>query len=167
MGTSRPDPSDDSVKSWSEASPTRLISHILERYHARHREQMPELIGWATKVERAHADKEDCPAGLSELLRDFHHDLDSHMMKEEQILFPMLGGGIYPNGPVNVMQEEHQDHMLMVSKVYELTDRLQLPEHACSTWRKLYEGLQEFIQDLSQHIAIENNFLFTPNKFED
>lgn len=152
---------------WSSASPTRLISHILERYHARHREQLPELIGLATKVERVHAGKPDCPKGLSELLRDFHHELDSHMMKEEQILFPMLGGGIFPNGPVNVMQEEHQDHMLMVNKVYELTNRLQLPEGGCNTWTNLYAGLQEFIQDLRQHIALENNFLFMPSKFQD
>lgn len=166
MENSQSTPAEYSVENWSEASPTRLISHILERYHARHREQLPELIGLATKVERVHADKAECPKGLSELLRDFYHDLDSHMMKEEQILFPMLGGGIYPNGPVNVMQEEHQDHMIMVGKVYELTDRLRLPECACATWKKLYAGLQEFVQDLSQHIAIENNFLFTPKKFE-
>jgi regulator of cell morphogenesis and NO signaling len=34
-----------------------IIDHIIVRYHDRHREQLPELILQATKVERVHADK--------------------------------------------------------------------------------------------------------------
>lgn len=155
------------VKDWSKESATKLIAHILERYHAPHREQLPELIFLASKVERVHKDKEYCPAGLAELLRDFQHELDSHMIKEEQILFPMLGGGIYPNGPINVMQEEHQEHMDVIEQVYALTQTLQAPENACNAWRALYLGLQTFVDDLMQHIALENYFLFAPQKFEE
>lgn len=156
-----------SEKDWSKESATSLIAHILQRYHAPHREQLPELIYLAGKVERVHKGKTHCPKGLSELLRDFFQELDGHMMKEEQILFPMLGGGIYPNGPINVMQEEHQEHMDMVEKVYALTNTLQAPADACNTWRALYVGLQTFIDDLMQHITMENYFLFSPQKFEE
>ena len=48
---------------WTKATNAELIAHILERYHARHREQLPELIRLALKVERVHADKADCPKG--------------------------------------------------------------------------------------------------------
>lgn len=152
----------DAFVDWSKESPARLIAHILERYHARHREQLPDLIFLASKVERVHAEKEHCPLGLSELLRDIFHELDSHMMKEEQILFPMLGGGVYPNGPINVMQEEHKDHMQAIERIRAITNDITAPEQACNSWRALYLGLQTFTDDLMQHITLENYFLFVP-----
>lgn len=42
-----------------------IIDHIIVRYHDRHREQLPELILQATKVERVHADKPNVPRGLA------------------------------------------------------------------------------------------------------
>ena len=152
----------DSKVDWSTVSPTRLISHILERYHARHREQLPELVFLATKVERVHQAKPQCPKGLTELLREINYELDNHMMKEEQILFPMLGGGVYPNGPINVMQDEHEDHLQVIKKIQALTNNMTAPEGACSAWKALYLELQTFCDDLMQHVALENNFLFIP-----
>src|SRR5690554_7717113 len=152
----------DSKVDWSTVSPTRLISHILERYHARHREQLPELVFLATKVERVHQAKPQCPKGLTELSREINYELDNHMMKEEQILFPMLGGGVYPNGPINVMQDEHEDHLQVIKKIDALTNNMTAPEGACSAWKALYLELQTFCDDLMQHVALENNCLFIP-----
>lgn len=152
----------DAAIDWSKASPTRLISHILERYHACHREQLPELVFLATKVERVHQAKPECPKGLAEMLRDINHELDSHMMKEEQILFPMLGGGVYPNGPINVMQDEHDDHLESIKNIMKLTNNMTPPECACNSWKALYLGLQTFCDDLIQHVELENQFLFIP-----
>src|SRR5690554_2371860 len=154
----------DSKVDWSTVSPTRLISHILERYHARHREQLPELVFLATKVERVHQAKPQCPKGLTELLREINYELDNHMLKEEQILFPMLGGGIYPNGPINVMQDEHEEHLQAVEQLRQLTNDITLPAGACNSWKALYLGLQTFVDDLMQHITLENYFLFVPPK---
>jgi regulator of cell morphogenesis and NO signaling len=45
-----------------------LIDHILERYHAVHREQLPELIRMARRVEAVHRDHPAVPTGLADLL---------------------------------------------------------------------------------------------------
>lgn len=156
--------SDAEPVDWSKEPTTRLISHILERYHARHREQLPELIFLAAKVERVHANAPGCPLGLADLLRNISHELASHMLKEEQILFPMLGGGIYPNGPINVMQDEHEEHLQAVEQLRQLTNDITLPAGACNSWKALYLGLQTFVDDLMQHITLENYFLFVPPK---
>ena len=37
---------------WNSAPLAEIIDHIIVRYHDRHREQLPELILQATKVER-------------------------------------------------------------------------------------------------------------------
>ena len=74
-----------------------LIDHILERYHAVHREQLPELIRMARRVEAVHRDHPLVPSGLAALLEEAEQDLLSHMMKEENILFPLLKAGGNPS----------------------------------------------------------------------
>lgn len=51
---------------WQSASYQDTISHILSRFHQRHREQLQELIPLAEKVEERHADHPDCPKGLAD-----------------------------------------------------------------------------------------------------
>src|SRR3989344_3369539 len=46
------------------ASPSALIDHILARYHEVHRQQLPELIRMARRVEAVHRDNPHVPAGL-------------------------------------------------------------------------------------------------------
>ncbi|WP_430461102.1 iron-sulfur cluster repair protein YtfE [Thalassolituus sp. LLYu03] len=152
------------IKDWSEYSSKELISYILERFHERHRQQLPELIMLATKVERVHGDSPACPQGLSALLRDVKADLENHMQKEEQILFPMLAGGMYPGGPISVMQGEHDDHLQTIADILRITNELQLPSGGCTSWRNLYLGLTELINDLMEHITLENYFLFVPER---
>ena len=45
------------VTDWSAATDTALVDHILARYHAVHREQLPELIRLARKVEQVHGER--------------------------------------------------------------------------------------------------------------
>ena len=55
-------------RDWRAAPLAEIIDHIIVRYHDRHREQLPELILQATKVERVHADKPNVPKGLTKYL---------------------------------------------------------------------------------------------------
>ena len=47
--------------------PASLIAYILERYHAVHRAQLPELLRMARRVEAVHRDNPHVPAGLADL----------------------------------------------------------------------------------------------------
>lgn len=148
---------------WRTAADAELISHILERYHARHRQQLPELIRLAQRVEQVHGDRADCPAGLTDLLRYMQQELESHMLKEEHILFPALldGVGAQASAPISVMRMEHEQHGEALQRLFKLTEQITPPNDACNTWRALYRGLDEFVCDLMQHIHLENNLLFT------
>ena len=90
-------------KDWRTVALAEIIDHIVIRYHDRHREQLLEPILQATKVERVHADKPSVPRGLAKNLTMLHEELSSHMMKEEQILFPMIkqGMGSQAMGPIS------------------------------------------------------------------
>ena len=69
------------------SEPTALTRHIEERYHARHREQLPQLVAMAERVEDVHFGDVGVPDGLSALLHEMLGELEVHMKKEELILF--------------------------------------------------------------------------------
>jgi regulator of cell morphogenesis and NO signaling len=151
---------DGARKDWRAASRAELIAHVLARYHARHREQLPELLRLARRVEQVHGSRADCPSGLAEHLAGMQQELESHMMKEEQVLFPILARGLRADGPVTVMRFEHEQHGQALARIEALTDGISAPAGACNTWRALYARLIEFRDDLVEHIELENEFLF-------
>ncbi len=150
------------VPSFEGRSERELVDHILERYHATLKAELPELIAMAERVEMRHGEKRACPRGLAEHLTRMHTDLLEHMAKEEQILFPLLcaGGGMAARGPITVMTREHEDHGESLRGVRELTTNLAPPIGACATWRALYLRLEQLETELMEHIHLENNVLF-------
>lgn len=147
---------------WSAVDNETLIAHILSRFHDRHREQLPELIRLARRVEQVHGDRPDCPRGLANHLEDMLQELATHMLKEEQILFPMLmhASPAAVGSPIAVMRHEHDQHGETLRTLEALTDDITPPADACNTWRALYVGLRQLRDDLMEHIHLENNILF-------
>lgn len=139
-----------------------LIDFIVGRFHTGHRVQLPELIRLSRRVEHVHAGHAQCPEGLADELEAHLQELESHMLKEEQVLFPMLARGLNgpAGGPISVMMFEHQQHFDSMERIHRITNDLILPEGACNTWRSLYEGLGAYARELSQHIHLENDVLF-------
>lgn len=146
-----------------ELADAALIEHILTRYHAVHREQLPELIRLARRVELVHKDHPLCPSGLADHLESMQDELVMHMHKEEQILFPMIGQGMGAMAvpPITMMRHEHDDHAEALSRMEALAHGMAVHADACNTWRALYLGLTQLKQDLMEHIHLENNVLFT------
>ncbi len=139
-----------------------LIALILERYHAVHRHEFPQLIELARKVEAVHCSHSACPNGLTDFLLDTFADLEGHMRKEESVLFPLLlaeGGSCVPFA-MKRMRAEHEDHGARLKLMALLTDDFTPPANACRTWRALYAGCAKLDGDLREHIHLENNVLF-------
>ena len=145
---------------WQNASDSDIIDHILPRYHDTHRRQLEELVPLAEKVAGVHAGK--FPAEVVSLLPTIQNELLSHMMKEERILFPMLkqGAGRAAAMPVRMMMHEHTEHEAALERLLEVTGNLQAPADACRSWQRLYSLAQELVDDLRDHIDLEDNILF-------
>lgn len=139
-----------------------LTRYIESRYHARHREQLPTLAALAAKVETVHAGAAGVPAGLAVLLERMTAGMEAHMRKEEAILFPAIRAGGHPGlrHPIAVMRADHAGHDADLERIRALTDGPALPAGACRTWTRLYEALDEFIADLTEHMRLENEVLF-------
>jgi regulator of cell morphogenesis and NO signaling len=160
----------ETLAPWSQDL-AALADHIEATHHAYlHRElaRMRELVG---KVAKAHGETDPRLIQLNQVFQRFQEEMELHMSKEEQILFPMVRrmakgessasfhcGSV--RGPVSVMRHEHDDHAVNLGLIKELTDNFAVPDYACNTYRAMLDALQELEQDLHRHIHKENNILF-------
>ena len=145
---------------WETAPFGATVDHILQRYHNVHRAQFEELVPLAQKVAQVHADT--FSAEIAELLAYMQNELLMHMMKEERMLFPMINQGVGRGVamPISVMMHEHEEHDRAIARLKELTDNFQAPEGACGSWTRLYALAKETVEDLNDHIHLENDILF-------
>lgn len=141
---------------------TELVPFIIHRYHEDLRKRFPELVLLADKVERVHGDHDKCPRGLSNLLRHFQDEMFLHMMKEENVLFPLImsGRGKLALMPIKIMTLDHDSHGKELEELHALTSDFTPPADACPTWRALYHGLEKLEEELMNHIHLENHVLF-------
>ena len=166
-----PVPGDD----WNTSSLAALVDHIVASHHAFLRREFPRLRQELSRVQRAHAKDLPVLGPLDKVFSALEEELDQHMLKEEQILFPFLRKmeadveahrrpapmpfGSLQN-PIRMMLREHEDAGQALAEIRRLTADFKPPAHACPTYRALWAGLAEFEADLHQHIHLENNILF-------
>lgn len=144
-----------------------FIDFILDRYHQTHREELAKLILLSRKVEAVHGDQPDAPLGLSDALFEMTENLDSHMAKEEMVLFPAMremqrnsASTVPLVMPIHCMREEHEAHARAIHELQKLTNNFTLSEGVCGSWRALYTGTAKLVEDLVAHIHLENEILF-------
>lgn len=152
----------DGVSTPADLDTGSLIDTIITRFHRVHSKELPELIQLAERVEAVHQEHASVPAGLAALLKTMLGELTIHMQKEELVLFPqMKNGATMPlQFLISTMMAEHQEHGAHLEEIKRLTNDLVVPPDGCMTWRALYSGLTKFMDDLIEHIHIENNILF-------
>lgn len=159
-----------------EATLSELIRFIVHRYHADLRQELPRLGEMAAKVLEVHGAKHpDLLPALESTFRGLREELNSHMAKEEQILFPYiekledlaanhrtLRGSPFGTilAPIGTMEHEHEDAARALALMRQLTSAYTPPANACNTFRGLYHGLAELEKALHEHIHLENNLLF-------
>ena len=102
----------------------------------------------------------DAPRGLANLRARIAWEMGDHMQKEEQGLCPMLRVGHGSAVAMELMRDEHDDHVAPLREPEALTRGHEPPADACNSWRALYAGTAQFAEDLAQHIHLENNALF-------
>lgn len=158
-------------RDWTQTSSDVLIEHIVSTHHVFLRRELPRLADLALKTEQAHGQRHGELAECRNVFEALRAELESHMLKEEQILFPAIrnmesaarGQATFVGsvqGPIRVMEHEHKSAGQALSRLRELTNDFTPPEDACNTWRALLEGLKALESDLHQHIHKENNILF-------
>jgi len=163
------------AEEWNERPLFELIAHIVAKHHGYVRQETPRIQGLLTKVAARHGATLPEIAQIGELFEAIEQELSTHMLKEEQVLFPyvermqqaLLAGRPVPAAffgtvkrPIANMVAEHDDAGALLSQIRVLANGFGLPPGACPTLSVLYRGLEEFERDLHRHVHLENNILF-------
>jgi len=144
-----------------------LATYIVETHHGYLRRELPRLRAMSERVAKVHGGHTPSLVEVFHVTVELQTELESHMMKEEQILFPMivaLSHGEPPpmplDCPINQMVHEHDIAGAALARLRELSRGFQPPPEACNTYRALFAGLLELEEDLHRHIHLENSVLF-------
>lgn len=139
-----------------------IIAFIMERYHKVHREELPGLVELAREFERTQKSRPEALYGFADFLEEMAGSLETHMLMEEHILFPMYarGGDPMARQTIETLRAQHNAHDYKLETLEEFIEALRPPPDACAWWRALYAGVTKFARDLAGHIRIENEVLF-------
>lgn len=148
-----------------------LADRIVFTHHAYLKEELPRLSWLIEKVANAHGQHHPSLCEVRVIFEEFRAEIETHMFKEEKILFPMCRmlddvtappafhcGSI--KNPIWVMEQEHQSAGDALQKLRELTHGFNPPVDACNTYRVMLHSLEKLEADMHQHVHKENNILF-------
>lgn len=159
---------------FNEMTLGQLSEYIVMTHHSYVQKEMPQILSYLQKVASKHGDRHPEMWKVLALFVAVKEELEQHMKKEEEILFPRIqetekwvneGKEIhishtYLLSPVKMMEQEHEHAGELLAEINKLTDNYQPPAEACTTYKLSFAALQAFELDLHQHVHLENNILF-------
>lgn len=160
---------DEEVIDWDQVPLSELVDHIIYKHHAFLNEELTPLGKFVTKVFRVHGKAHPHLKELQSLYNEFKVDMEEHMIKEENEVFPLIKE--YEKNPNQVLAEriheenggledEHESQGNILKRIREITNDFTPHAEACNSYRITYARLAELESDSFQHIHLENNVLF-------
>jgi len=156
---------------WTTMGPAALVDHIESTHHRFLHEELPRLAALTDKVVDVHGTRHPELHDVQISFRALRDDLEPHLLKEEQVLFPMIrelaGATTAPTfhcgtlaNPIRMMLLEHDGAGELLAELREITTGYEPPADACASYGALYRGLAEVEADTHLHVHKENNVLF-------
>lgn len=152
-----------------------LADYIVNVHHSYIEESIPLIVQYASRVVQVHGSAYPELIQIQRLFSEVAAELGGHCKKEEMILFPFVKKmqGVKKEGnhmerpafdtvhnPIRMMEADHEEAGANFRKISALSNSYTPPEGVCNTFKAFYAKLEEFEQDLHQHVHLENNILF-------
>ena len=160
---------------WETAPLHELIVYIVSRHHTFVRSQLPRIEAVFDRIlERKGAEIRNFVLPLGKAFLDLRLDLEAHLAKEENILFPHIvrlavarkHGAPPPHstfgsveGLVRAMENEHDSAKRTLQEMRRLTNGYSLEGNPCRERFDLFEALKELEADVELHLGLENDIL--------
>ncbi len=158
------------TRNWSDASMSEIITHLLNTHHVFMKETLSELNNLMFKILKVHY-KTDGKTLLQvhHLFGNLKTELEAHLVKEEENLFPMIlefeknGSETLKSQIMKFIEETESEHDTagdVFKELAKLTSEYTAPENACGSYRRTYYLLDDLAKDTFNHIHLENTVLF-------
>jgi regulator of cell morphogenesis and NO signaling len=164
-------PPHEAPAEWSNMSPLELVNHLEATHHRYLKAELPRLSELSAQASRVHGQKHPELIRVAEVYTEIRADLEPHLRKEEEVLFPMIRSlstgddhqGVDCRSIANTIAAMEKDHIVvggLLGQLRLLTDGYQAPADTCTATQALMRGLAELEADTHLHVHKENNHLF-------
>lgn len=146
-----------------------LIDHIEGSHHVYMKKTLPLISELASKILRVHGQNHTVLFELHKLYNLLRTELEQHLIKEEEVLFPLIKEYEVDASEelqmkivktIEDLENEHETAGAVLKKIRDMTCDYNVPDDVCETYEFTYEKLMEMESDLFSHIHLENNILF-------
>lgn len=162
---------------WDHRSMAEIIHYLVHYHHAFTRVQIEAVNGLLEEVCRSLGFEQPQMLLLKDLFKEMGRELNAHMTKEEDRIFPYLlqreeaeAAGTTPallsledslfGQPIRILHWEHQLTGAEWAQIRLLTDEYRPPEGMGDKVAGLLKELRELELDLHRHVSLENNVLY-------
>ncbi len=164
-------------RNWLEESPLELLDFLVDTYHSRLRNELPELSELLFVVMQVHGKRFGHLFDMHRLFNQLRTDLEVHLVREEEYVFPLLEqrfrGENMPGDPGELpalladFEKDHAGAGGILRKLRALAGGYDFPEGICRTIEIAYTRLFNLERELQQHIFLENYVLMNRLKEMD
>lgn len=156
---------------WATMDMVELVDHIESVHHRYLWDELPRLDALVAKISGVHGARHPELKVVTALFGAIRAELEPHMVKEEQVLFPFIRelataeslpafhcGSVV--NPITMMTHDHDQVGTLLGELRTATDDYRVPADGCVSYRLCFEGLAELEADTHLHVHKENNVLF-------
>jgi regulator of cell morphogenesis and NO signaling len=144
-----------------EMDTKNLIDYIVNVHHSYLNANLPRNSEMVNAVLRAHGEAHPELFEVHKLFHQLKAELEQHLIKEEVSLYPSMlkSENDQSNKVIIEIEDEHDVAGEILKQLREITQNYTVPQDGCSTYKRLYDKLEEMEKDIFNHIHLENNIL--------
>jgi regulator of cell morphogenesis and NO signaling len=162
---------DEPAPGWASLEPAELVDHIETVHHQYLWAELPRIAALVDKIATVHGDRHPELAEVQRLYSELRADLEPHLAREEQVLFPMVRQhAAATDGPqvdtralaaqIDALASEHETVGELLDELNRVTAGYATPADGCATYAACYRALADLETDTHLHVHKENNVLF-------
>jgi regulator of cell morphogenesis and NO signaling len=161
---------DEPPAAWASLGPVELVDHIEATHHSYLHDELPRIGALVDKIVTVHGDRHPELAEVQRLFGELRADIEPHLAREEQELFPMIRQLVETDGPgsdtralvaqIEALAAEHETVGDLLDRLHGVTSGYVTPADGCASYAACYRALADLEADTHLHVHKENNVLF-------
>ena len=164
------DGADEAPAPWVSLASSALVDDIESVHHRYLWSELPRISALVDKIVAVHGDRHPELAAVQRLFGELRTDLEPHLVREEQILFPAIrqldaaADGAARHGAdlaelTRLLEADHETVGVLLAQLRHITGGYTTPTDGCASYAACYRALADLEADTHLHVHKENNVL--------
>lgn len=171
------DPADEAQGAWAEVPLERVVQRLVRDHKAWRVKDFPMIEYLFDCLQEPKGSLQpSCLASLKKAFYRLRAEMEGHMSREEEVLFPAIAPGMAKAGseagaaptpafgsirnPIAMLKEDHNHDERLLRLVREAANDYRLPQAASDNLRILFRELEALEAAMHAHTRLESSVLF-------